>query len=347
MGLLLHLNISGTRTLPLGPGFPRAYPWTQMVSRVLFDQIDPFHYTSVCEPISDILKMPSNTKTFGEMAEERAHSLKTLEKPIYIMYSGGIDSSSAVIAFLNTWSPEDLKRVHILASHHSAIEFPELWNVVVEKFKGRIFPSFRHPEYYCGRGYLVTGEHGDQLFGSDVIRAIVDLFGDEGIHKPWQEIMPPLYLHKFGKNFGEDNVKIFVERYEQTIGACPFPIRSAFDWIWWFNFTNKWQHVKYRLIAHKPWRDPRESMKKIKHFYDTPEWQRWSFDNHDKKIATTLDSYKLAAKEYIVKNTGFTSYMQKPKVGSLSRIFCSNEIYEAIDTDYQFLTREEVLEYIR
>jgi hypothetical protein len=259
------------------------------------------------------------------------------------MYSGGIDSTAAVISFLRTWSSEELKRVYIMASHHSADEFLELWNVIVDKFKGRILPSFKHVEHYCNLGYVVTGEHGDQVFGSDIIRQIVDKFGNEGIHKPWQDIMPAIY----SDNFGPAIVKDFIARYEQTLGACPFPIRSSFDWIWWFNFTNKWQHVKYRLLAHKTWNNPAESFKKIMHFYDTPAWQRWSFDNHDKKIAGTLDTYKLAAKEYIVGCTGFTDYIRKPKVGSLFQIWRSSEVYEAIDTSYQYLTREQALEYVR
>lgn len=343
MGLLLHLSMSGVQTLPLKPIFPRVYPYTQMVSRVLIDEIDPFHYTLCVEPISDILKLPSTTKSFGDVAEEHAVALKTLDEPIYIMYSGGIDSSSAVISLMRTWSAEELKRVTILASHHSANEFPELWNVIVDKFKGRIQPSFRHIEHYCEKGYVITGEHGDQLFGSDVIRTIHKMFGDEGIHKPWQDIMPAVYT----KSFGPDIVDGFIARYEATLNACPFPLKSSFDWIWWFNFTNKWQHVKYRFLANSPWRAPKENFKKIKHFYDTPAWQRWSFDNHDKKIGALYQSYKLAAKEYIVRSTGFSDYLRKPKVGSLYQIWRSTEFYEAIDTSLNYLTREQAVEYVR
>ncbi|MBI3419110.1 MAG: hypothetical protein HY053_03145 [Proteobacteria bacterium] len=343
MGLLLHHGMVGVDTLPLKPIFPRVYPFTQMVNRVLLDQIDPFHYTLCCEPIADILKLPSTRKSFGEVAEERAHEMKAYDGPLYIMYSGGVDSSSAVVAFLRTWSPEELKRVHILASHHSVSEFPELWNVIVDKFKGRILPSFRHIEYYCDRGYVVTGEHGDQLFGSDIIRNIFHMHGDEAIHQPWQQVMPGIYA----KIFPPEIVGGFLTRYEQTLSACPFPIRTSFDWIWWFNFTNKWQHVKYRLLSNKPWRNARESFKKIKHFYDTPGWQRWSLDNHDKKIGKLYESYKLAAKEYIVGATGFSDYIRKPKVGSLFQIWRCTGFYEATDTSFKHLTREEALEYVR
>jgi hypothetical protein len=344
MSLLLHLNITGVSNLPLKPIYPRVYPYTQMVSRVLIDQIDPFRCTLKCEPISDILKLPVNKKSFGDMVEERANAMKSFDGPIYIMYSGGIDSTSAVVGFLRTWSPEELERVHILASHHSADEFPEFWNVVVDKFKRRILPSFRHIEDYCERGYVVTGEHGDQLFGSDVIKSVVSYSGSEGIHKPWTEIMPPVYQKLFGEKF---DVKGFMGIYEQTLSAAPFPIKSSFDWIWWFNFTNKWQHVKYRLLSHKPWRNPKLNFPKIRHFYDTPDWQRWSLDNHDKKIGVIYQSYKLAAKEYIVRCTGFSDYIQKPKVGSLYQLWLNQEFYEAVDENFNYLTRDEAVEFVR
>ncbi len=343
MSLLLHLNMSNVKTLPLKPAYPRVYPYTQMVNRALIDQLDPFHYTLCCEPISDILKLPSTNKSFGDVAEEHAHAMKALADPIYIMYSGGIDSTSAVVAFLRTWSAQDLQRVHILASHHSANEFPEFWNVVADKFKGRILPSFRHIEYYCKRGYVVTGEHGDQLFGSDVVRKIYQMYGNNGIHRPWQNVMPSIYNTIFDPGIVPD----FIARYEQTLAVCPFPLKTSFDWIWWFNFTNKWQHVKYRMLANNGWENPSQSFQKIRHFYDTPAWQRWSFDNHDKKIAATYQSYKLAAKEYIVGVTGFSDYLRKPKVGSLYQIWYSSKFYEAVDTSFNYLTREQAVEYIR
>ena len=342
MGFLLHLNVAGLETLPLKPCYPRTYPFTQMVNRVLIDQIDPFHYTLSCESISEILRIPCNNKSFDDMVEERANDLKAGNEPIYIIYSGDIDSSSVVLAFLRTWSSDELKRVTILASHHSVDEFPEFWNIIVDKFKDRILPSFKHIEYYCERGVVVIGEHGEQIFGADMLRDIVDIYGNEGIHKPWQEIMPTVYRRILSPKIVDD----FIARYEQTLHVCPFPIRTSFDWIWWFNFTNMWQHVKYRPLSLKVWHNPKESFQKIRHFYDTPAWQRWSFANHDRKIGKTYESYKIVAKEYIAKNTGFWKRMDR-QMGNLTQNWYYNETYEAIDTCFNYLTREKVVEYVR
>ena len=199
---------------------------------------------------------------------------------------------------------------------------------------------------YAGQGigdvsHHIAIEQGDSPAGARPRQNAA--CGDEGIHKRWQDIMPQVYR----KIFNREDVTDFIAMHEPTLSACPFPLRTSFDWIWWFNFTNKWQHVKYRMLAHKPWRNPKESFKKIKHFYDTPTWQRWSFDNHDKKIGAEYHTYKLAAKVYIVESTGFTDYITKPKVGSLFQIWRSSDFHEAIDTDFNYLTRKEAEEFIR
>lgn len=200
--LLLQLSPVGANKLPLGPLFPRVYPYTQMVNRVILDKLDPFHYHLACEPISQIVNMPMVWNTYQEMAEERADWFKTIPGPIFIMWSGGIDSSTAVVAFLQTWDAKELERVHIVASHHSVDEFPELWNVIVDVFKNRIFASFEPIEKYTDKGIVITGEHGDQIFGSDVIKQVVKAFGDDGIHRSYHETMPRVYEKAFGTNIG-------------------------------------------------------------------------------------------------------------------------------------------------
>lgn len=343
--LLLQLSPVGAKKLPLSPEYPRVYPYTQMVNRVILDTFDPFHYKLVCEPIADILKLPPNRDLYQDMAEKRADWFRTqTQLPIFIMWSGGIDSSTAVTAFLQTWSAKELERVNIVASHHGGMEFPELWNVIVEVFgPARIFPSFEPIEKYTDAGIVITGELGDQVFGSDVIKQVVAHFGDEGIHMPYRQTMPKIYNKLFGKELGP----MFFERYLEPAEMAPFPLQSSFDWVWWFNFTNKWQHVKYRMLAYRPWRNPRKAMERIHHFFDTPEWQRWSIDNHDKKIGKTIESYKLAAKRYIVNVTGFQDYMTKPKVGSLNKIWAKSGFYHGISTDMKYLTFKEVAEFVR
>ena len=341
MGLLLYTQPFNNEILDLLPWCPRQYPYTQSVNRVM-QGLDPFNVTLGCETFYQISQMPSSNKTYEQMAVDRAIELKKLEGKIYIMYSGGVDSTTALVAFLISWSDEELKRVHILASMQSIYEFPEMWTLIVEKFKGRISSSYKHVEKACEDGYVITGEHGDQIFGSDVLKKIVKRYGTEGIHAPWETHMPAVYELAFGKDISEK----FIDVYRETTVACPFPIKSCFDWVWWFNFTNKWQHVKYRLLSYKEWNNPRENFSKIHHFFDTPEWQRWSVDNHDKKIENTLVSYKITGKNFIIKHTNYQNYATKRKIGSLRNLWKNKGFYDGIDDNLNYISREHAMEFI-
>jgi hypothetical protein len=341
MGLLLYTQPFNNENLNLLPWCPRQYPYTQSVNRVM-QGIDPFNVTLGCETFYQISQMPTNKKTYEQMAVDRALELKKLEGNIYIMYSGGVDSTTALVAFIISWSDEELKRVHILASMQSISEFPDMWNLIVQKFKGRISTSYKHIEKACEKGYVITGEHGDQVFGSDVLKKIVRYHGNYGIHASWETHMPVIYESMFG----EQITNKFLDVYKQTTVACPFPIKSCFDWVWWFNFTNKWQHVKYRLLSYKEWNEPRNNFSKIYHFFDTPEWQRWSVDNHDQKIENTLVSYKIAGKNFIIKHTNYDSYANKRKIGSLRSLWTNKGFYDAIDDNLNYISKDYAMEFI-
>jgi len=322
-------------------------PFIQSVNRVnhsIGEYINPFKSVIATETIEDLLKLKNNTLSFEDQAHYTALQIKekTQDSKIFLMYSGGIDSTSALVAIMNTWSKEDLERVFILMSYRSIEEFPDMWKTINQHFKGRIINSLINTDKFLDEGYMITGEFGDQLFGSDIVIPLVGKYGDEGIHLPWQNNINNFYKDLFGSTFSK-NVDLFVDKYAQTLEYSPFKISSCFDFLWWFNFTNKWQLVKYRMLEQKRFQDPRTSFSKIIHFFDTPEFQRWSLDNQDQKIQNTLISYKYSAKEFIVKHTKYTDYLKKPKVGSLQFIWSNFDKSYAFDQDFNEMTHEEVI----
>jgi len=322
-------------------------PFVQSINRVnhtIGDMVNPFKSVIATETIEEIKMLPSNNLSYEDQSHNRAIQIKekTKDSKLFLMYSGGIDSTTALVSILNTWSKEELERVYILLSYNSIEEFPRMWKLINNNFKGRIINSLTNTDKFIREGYILTGEHGDQIFGSDVIISMVQLYGEDIINSPWQD-----YMNKFYKVFFYDsssNIDIFVDKYSMTLPFCPFPIKTCFEFVWWFNFTNKWQPVKYRVFNQKRFTTSKETFKRIIHFFDTPEFQKWSLDNQDLKIKNTLDSYKYTAKEYIVKHTGFEEYLSKPKIGSLQHVGNNFDRLYAIDKDYNEMTREEVKE---
>lgn len=342
MGIILYTYPFRDRRLKFRPWCPTVYPYTQSVNRVR-DGIDPFNYTKMCEPISEIKKLPQSRLNFSEMCLERAYDLnKAIDKKMFLYYSGGMDSAAALLAFRKVMSPQDLTKLHIVASHHSASEFPELWNEIYYDFSGRIINAYTNMEDLAREGVVITGQHADHLLGSDNIKRVYNVHGNGGITMPWRDAMMPIYENMFGRTTAEK----FIEVYGETTSECPFPIVTAFDWVWWFGFTNKWQHAKYKFLGYKPWKNPKETYGNVVHFFDTPKWQKWSLDNHDLKVVTKIKDYKYTIRDFVIKESGYQSYQKKRKESSLRMLWYNKEFAHGIADDFSELTKEQSLEFI-
>lgn len=343
--LLLYLSHNNIIKPPLAERFPRTFPWTQMVNRVYPGiDLDPFKCVLKCETIDEIANMASSNVSFEELAMKTARDILNKNQKIYVMWSGGIDSTISLIALEQMATKDEQKLIHLVMSNQSILEFPQLWNIICKKYKGKIYSSYQHLETYCKDGIVITGEHGDQIFGSDIIYKIDSMYGSEVLmNDDYDPIMFGVYLNLFGDDL---QAMAMIDRYKPTLQKCPFPIKTPFDWVWWFNFTNKWQHVKYRVLGFKTWSNPKKYFPNIIHFFDTKDWQRWSLDNHDKKIMSTLESYKWPAKDMIVKYTEFDEYINKPKVGSQVNIWKRSFVNSGIDIDFNYMTEENTWEFI-
>lgn len=342
--LLMFLNNLKT-DLKFREDLPNIYPFNQAVNRVDPNFENPFHIVNKCGTIADIKKLKS-TKSFEDICAYKVESLELMAwaygLPIYIYWSGGIDSTTAVVSFLKY--SRGLGDVHIVCSQESIREYKALWPVIVKNFKGRIHSSFEHVEYYTSRAIVVTGEHGDQIFGSDLIKKVAQRFGEPCIFEPYHNVVPGLLESIFQD---KNRAVSLYERIQPTLAHSEFPIISTFDWVWWYNFTNKWQHVKYRLLLNQTWKYPRQRFRNIVHFFDDKEFQWWAMNNPDKKIQKSLETYKFTAKEFIVEYTKHTDYLKKPKVGSLNNLWMNKKIYDGVTTDFEFLTLMEVSKFLR
>lgn len=338
MALLQYLG-RRERTIVLRDGMINQFPYYAMVNRIVKQKLDPFLVETPVETIHDVLKHPYKGQTYEQLCLERAEWFRRQPQKKFIMWSGGIDSTLVVISFLKTHSTKELENVHILCSSESIDEFPEFWNDIVRVFKGRIHSSHSHIEIYLKQGLVVSGEFGDQTMGSDVITTIASMYGEDSIFVPYKFVMPHLYTDLYGPN------KI-IEMYEPLTSYSLYPIVTAYDWCWWFNFTNKWNMVKYRLLQKAGWTDAKTNFKNMYHFFETLDFQIWTMNNPDKKIGKTLESYKWMPKQLIIDYTGYENYRKKPKIGSLGKIWSVKAMNHGVDTDFNFLTKEQAMEYI-
>jgi hypothetical protein len=249
-----------------------------------------------------------------EIVEEARES----GKKVAVLWSGGIDSTAALIAVMKAAVQLGFDdQVVVMLSMDSVLENPSF-------FLQQIRPKYRtravtHPvsAYLDSKGLTVTGEHGDQLFGSHLLESYVrrGLAGTA-----YEDILPLAMVERLRNPL---SVYRLMRYLEPLFRSAPVPIRTLFDAMWWLNFTLKWQEVALRLPVFRG-NQASPVHKSLRHFFRTTDFQRWSMANPAIRDVPVWSSYKDVAKHYILEYTGDRSYyLHKEKEDSLRKVMSS------------------------
>jgi hypothetical protein len=276
------------------------------------------------------------SKTYKDVCVERALSLvaysKQINKPILIMYSGGIDSTVVMVSFL--MAGVDTANIQVALNTTSITENPNFYyNHIRGKFK--TVPSEHALDMLNGDYIVVGGEFNDQLFGSDIYRSIINYGGMDLLLSPLSESkVIPFMVHTGMSETGARRwYSILSEQIKKT-NLCEVALVK--DFFWWYNFCFKWQTVYYRIIlrSNHPEFNAEFTRTYYRQFFESEDFQRWSMLNPDKKIRTGWAGYKSTAKDLIYEYTKDLDYFNnKTKVGSLSGVFRQRDVPNGIDSN--------------
>lgn len=273
--------------------------------------------------------LPRTEKTFATICEEQAKAIisqaEEKDKPIRVLWSGGIDSTTVLVALIQALEGNLKNRVEldVLLSQESIDEYPLFFKRFIEnKLKYTLFKAPIGP-WISDRYITVTGEHGDQLFGSDKAKNAI-LSGNA--FRPVMNVLPHIISRKLGCSTRADTV---IEFLAPQIAQCPIPVNTLYDYLWWMNFSMKWQNVAYRLIANAGL-PPASLDTTIFHFFKHRDFQRWSISNPEAKISSDWTSYKYLAKKYIYEYCKDKEYLaNKEKEPSLKNTLFSRSLFSA------------------
>lgn len=267
-----------------------------------------------CCPMPEVAAGPG--MSFADCCDARARELLDAHPRLHIMWSGGIDSTVALVALLKALPNHERDRLTVYLSSHSIAENPGFYQVHIA---GQLSVQRTVGKAGLYDEVVVTGELGDQLFGSDLMLETTRRLGFESLAQPHAVVLPRL----FGSIAGDEGIGAAIyRRYAPIADEAPYPLVSTQDFLWWWNFSQKWQHVKYRhLLYEPPCSDYRALLGKVRHFFDTEAFQRWSLTHPTEKLGASIDSYKIPAKRYTVEFSGDQSYLTKMKIGSLCKVF--------------------------
>ena len=308
--------------------------------------------TKLLYPIPEFKKF---TKTFEEVCNERAQELLEMAKKrdckIFTFYSGGIDSTLMMVSMLKVFKEEDLSRIIVLLSEESIKENPNFYEKSI-RGKLKTHSSNAYTYLFNTKDIFLLAENNDQLFGSDAVGDLIKEYGETVIHQPYNR---KLFFDFFSSRIGgPTEVDFFLDIFEKQNKAAPIPINTNFLFLWWINFSCRWQGVAVRPIAKIDdsilQKNGNLGVEYIDRnlicFYNTPDFQLWSLNNPDKRIKDKWNTYKYVCKDIIYDYTQDADYRDnKLKIGSLKKIMRNKKGFTFIDSQFNFYTDLETSDY--
>ena len=133
----------------------------------------------VLDEIDAALEATDAARDFDVNCRRRAGQLvdRALEqnRGIQILWSGGIDFTVSLISLIEECRQrQQTELLEVLLSVDSINEYPEFYHQHIRN-QLRVLPiGFPISSYLDSSRLIVTGEHGDQLFGSDYLKDYVE-----------------------------------------------------------------------------------------------------------------------------------------------------------------------------
>jgi hypothetical protein len=292
------------------------------------------------------------SKTFEEICNERGTELlqraERLGIPLYTFWSGGIDSTLVLISLLKNATPEQKKNMVVLMSGESIAENPNFYR---DHIYGQVRRDSSVTFFYLlgGDCLIVNGEHNDQLFGAETFGGLIERFGANMLHQPYNRDQ---FITYYSEKTGDPAVATFYTNlFERVRAVAPRDIVSNQDVVWWFSFAVKWQSVYFRGLAYTTPSNARRVTQayldeRYEPFYNTDDFQLWSMNNPDKKIKDAWNTYKWPCKDIIYGFTKDAEYRNtKTKKPSLHALITRQPQFDFIDESMHFSHEMDPAEY--
>lgn len=236
------------------------------------------------------------TRSFGTISLDVATKIShQTDRPIAVFWSGGIDSTVALVALMQVVDP---KRLTVVCNQYSIDEFPSFYENKIKNRVATISPAELHCRY---RDFFsVSGDGGDTVWA-----VIDDSFwakDKDKLHTPWHDCLD--------HNIMPDHD--FVEEFCSWSGV---DITTWLELRTWFYLCCKWQSKCMRPY----WL--RQDMTNVDAvaFYDVDSsFQCWTMNNLDQIIGRRWVDYKVAAKKFIYSYHADQDYLDnKSKMDSI------------------------------
>lgn len=248
-----------------------------------------------CSLIRRPWSVPTRQITLEQALEQRVESIASAGQKINIFWSGGIDSTTVVTAFLKHL--DDHSQLRILYSPFSFYEHPEYLKFL------KTYPAIELVDI-SGTTYLteqfdgvfVSGDGGDELNAS-LDQSFLDQYGYEILHSSWKDFF-------INKNSDAD----FIEFCEQYFLTAQRPIETVLQARWWFYAICKTNCVQWQKL---PWffNYSNFDLNNFQGFFDCSEYESYIYYNIEDVLPNkSYSSWKQPFKDYCYEFDGLEDW---------------------------------------
>lgn len=289
----------------------------------------PFH--------TDVLnenRLPQVRKNFNknlfDICIERASTILENNNKIYIMWSGGIDSTVMLVSFLLTG--KNLNKIIIVCNQESIKENTKFYKNNIRNNFSIISSEIFMQRYQHKKidGIILSGEQGDLLYGQDFGLSMFKKYGKDYLtSKPSR---PNLVKYFQDCNMSAEASNCWYDIFMESTKNSPRPIENIYDFSWWAGFNWRWQwsveKVKLRSNIDQ----------NITTFFSAEDFQQWSYC-HTNKIENITD-FKKEFKTVIYAYTKDIDIFQKIKIPSAT-LYYGVGCFAAIDQKGNRISADE------
>lgn len=271
--------------------------------------------------VYDTWSRPRENLDLAESLRRRVIRLLESGKMCNILWSGGIDSTTMLTAFLKF--SNNIDQIRVLYSPWSTYEHPGYIEWLSNSFPRLDLVDISGDVYIDQEfdGLLITGEGGDESMAS-IDASFYSGIDHHELHAPWRE-----YFHK-RLSPADHSVIDFFERFCQ---GAQRDIHSLLEARWWFYITCKIDSLlRERKIHLLSMSDHQVSIDRLVAFFDCSEFAAFVYHNIDSIIDSPgYRNWKRPLKKFCFDYDGFRDwYEYKSKFNSIQilKYYCKKNI---------------------
>ena len=303
--------------------------------------ISPFNM----ELIYPLQKLKTEKQSYADACNDRAKKIIKMidekDTTIFLLWSGGVDSTTMMSAMLSHSSPQQQKKMIILLSQKSIRENEKF-------FKNYILGKLRYESSLHSLEKLIKSlDNNIMIFSSEQCH----FYGNW-----WSYVMSnhndPITIGSFHYlQLHNDQLyfKMLKQILEKSAASSGIKLETKFQYVWWhlFCFLFQGQCMRERTY-HAQIIDRRPDsllINKVDMFFMGDKFDQWAMQRA-MNLDTDFSIYKKDSKEYILNFDNNKEYYQsKFKVNSGVSLQTANESCLLMDDNYNEIAPDKLLEY--